>query len=387
MNIVNKVNSDKTLSVTNNSASYQGESNVDVLQFLLPTVLNNLDISNCTISLNLIDDDNLGNVYVLTPETELYNKSYLSYLFPITTEFTQSANNYTYWLTITDAQGSILKTSSSTFKVDKKLNSFNMVVNTKVDIVDSLAISILGKADGLNYVDNFLQLKSGTNPIGQPVFISGGGGGASSAENVAYLNGDITNVKQALDKLLYSELSINLSSPTSLTQEKGTVLSNTVLNWTYSKDIVAQTLNSNTLDVALRTFTDATSFNTNKTYSIGANDGTKAFTKSLTFNFYNGIYYGVATESTYNSAFVVGLTKKLQSAKSTTFTVNCGVGQYIYYACPVTYSVPSFNVGGFDGGFSEVSIFDFTNSSGYVESYQLWRSDNSSLGNTTVVVS
>lgn len=386
MNIVNNVNSDKTLLVSKKITSFQGESNVDVLQFLLPTTLDNLDIANCTVSLNLTDEDNLGNVYILTPETELY-KNYLSYLFPITSEFTQSANNYTYWLTITNAQDVILKTDSSSFKVDKKLNSFNMVSNKKIDIIDSLAISILGKADGLIYADNFLQLKSGTNPIGQPVFISGGGGGASSAENVAYLNGDITNVKQALDKLLYSDLSINLSSPTTLTQEKGTVLSNTVLNWTYSKDIVTQTLNSNALDVALRTFTDTTSFNTNKTYTVGANDGTKAFTKSISFNFYNGIYYGVATESTYNSAFVVGLTKKLQSTKGTTFTVNCGVGQYIYYACPVTYSVPSFNVGGFDGGFSEVSIFDFTNSSGFVESYQLWKSDNSSLGNTTVTVS
>lgn len=53
--------------------------------FLLPTTLDNLDIANCTVSLNLTDEDNLGNVYVLTPETELY-KNYLSYLFPITSE-------------------------------------------------------------------------------------------------------------------------------------------------------------------------------------------------------------------------------------------------------------------------------------------------------------
>lgn len=62
---------------------------------------------------------------------------------------------------------------------------------------------------------------------------------------------------------------------------------------------------------------------------------------------------------------MVGLTKKLQSTKGALFTVNCGVGQYIYYACPATYSVPSFNVGGFDGGFSEVSIFGLHQLSGF----------------------
>ena len=46
-----------------------------------------------------------------------------------------------------------------------------------------------------------------------------------------------------------------------------------------------------------------------------------------------------------------------------------------------------FNVGGFDGGFFKVSTQDYTNPSGHTESYQVWRSDNAGLGQTTVKVS
>lgn len=102
----------------------------------------------------------------------------------------------------------------------------------------------------------------------------------------------------------------------------------------------------------------------------------------------NGVYTGAAVvPSTIDSAFILTLTKSLQSGKGKTFTVNAATGAYIWYACPVRYGTPTFNVGGFDGGFSRVATFDFTNSSGYAERYQVWRSDNAGLGSTTVKVS
>ena len=102
----------------------------------------------------------------------------------------------------------------------------------------------------------------------------------------------------------------------------------------------------------------------------------------------NGVYTGAAeAPATIDSAFILTLTKSLQGGKGKTFTVNAATGAYIWYACPVSYGTPNFNVGGFDGGFSKVATFDFTNSSGYTEEYQVWRSDNAGLGSTTVKVS
>lgn len=115
--------------------------------------------------------------------------------------------------------------------------------------------------------------------------------------------------------------------------------------------------------------------------------GTEA-AKLAVVQWLNGVYTGAAAEpSTIDSAFIQTLSKSLQGrGKDTTFTVFASSGEYIWYACPFRYGTPTFNVGGFDGGFSKVATFDFTNPSGYTESYQVWRSDNTGLGKTTVKV-
>nr|DAL41302.1 MAG TPA_asm: hypothetical protein [Caudoviricetes sp.] len=111
-------------------------------------------------------------------------------------------------------------------------------------------------------------------------------------------------------------------------------------------------------------------------------------TKTASIQWLNGVYTGAAAApATIDSAFIRTLTKSLQSGKGKTFTVNAVTGAYIWYACPVRYGTPAFNVGGFDGGFSKVATVEYTNPSNYTESYHVWRSDNSGLGSTTVKVS
>lgn len=111
-------------------------------------------------------------------------------------------------------------------------------------------------------------------------------------------------------------------------------------------------------------------------------------TKTASIQWLNGVYTGAAAApATIDSAFIRTLTKSLQGGKGKTFTVNAATGAYIWYACPARYGTPNFNVGGFDGGFSKVATLDYTNPSGYTESYQVWRSDNAGLGSTTVTVS
>ena len=62
------------------------------------------------------------------------------------------------------------------------------------------------------------------------------------------------------------------------------------------------------------------------------------------------------------------------------------VNEYIYFCIPVKWDTPTFNVGGFDGGFFKVAEINFTNKSGYTEPYSIWRSDNHSLGSQSVTV-
>ena len=198
---------------------------------------------------------------------------------------------------------------------------------------------------------------------------------------------NIKSVKDALDKLLYFDLTINLSSNKSTTVEKGTTLSNVIFSWSYNKSVNTQSFNNVSLDASIRSYTYTESFNTNKTFILRANDGKKDFSRSIGFSFLNGRYWGVSNSNTYDSNFVKSLSKELASSRAKTFTVNCGSGQHIFYCIPSSFGTPTFTVGGFSGGFNKIQTIQFTNASGFTENYDIWKSTNSNLGNTTVVVS
>lgn len=211
-----------------------------------------------------------------------------------------------------------------------------------------------------------------------------------NAEEVNYFTEadiNIATVKDALDKLLYVPLSISLISNKPTTLEIGTTIDSVVFSWVYNKNIVSQKFNNESLEANLRSYTYNSSFNSNKSFKLEANDGEGDFSKSISFNFLNGRYWGVSNSDIYDSDFVKSLSKELASNKNKTFTVNCGEGQHIFYCVPATFGNCNFKVGGFEGGFTKVDTIQFTNSSGFTESYDIYKSTNSNLGNTTVVVS
>lgn len=124
-------------------------------------------------------------------------------------------------------------------------------------------------------------------------------------------------------------------------------------------------------------------------YSLSATDERgKTVSKNVDVNSYYGVYYGVAAaKSSYDSAFILGLTKSLQSSRATSFTANAGSGQYIYFCAPASFGSCTFKVGGFEGGFSLVKTISFKNTYGVEVNYNIYRSDNASLGSTSVAVS
>lgn len=80
------------------------------------------------------------------------------------------------------------------------------------------------------------------------------------------------------------------------------------------------------------------------------------------------------------------LSSELSNSINKTFTTNCGDGQYIYYIIPTSFGTPKFLVGGFEGGFVLDQYINLTNSYGITQNYQVWKSENPSLGTTTVTV-
>lgn len=196
--------------------------------------------------------------------------------------------------------------------------------------------------------------------------------------------------KKMIDDLAYVPMAINSFSNIVNTVEMGSTVNDVTLNWTLNKQPKTLKLDNEALDVSLRTKAlTAQGIKTDKSWTLSATDERdKTVTKSTKITFLNGVYWGVAeSKDAFDSAFILSLTKGLQASKGKTFTVNAGAGKHIYYAVPTRYGACGFNVGGFDGGFGKVATIDFTNASGYKESYDIYKSDNAGLGSTTVKVS
>ena len=196
--------------------------------------------------------------------------------------------------------------------------------------------------------------------------------------------------KKMIDDLAYVPIAINTFTNNINTVEMGSTVTEVVLNWTYNKTPKVASLDAEQIDVNLKTKTlTGQSIKTNKTFTLSATDERdKTVKKTTAISFLNGVYWGVGVAApTLNSAFILSLTKGLQGSRAKTFTVNAGVGQHIYYAIPTRYGAAAFNVGGFDGGFTKAGTIEFTNGSGYKENYDIYKSDNANLGNTTVKVS
>lgn len=203
-------------------------------------------------------------------------------------------------------------------------------------------------------------------------------------EGISNVSSQCKDIATKMDEIS-NPFNINSFTVSPSIAQKGSTI-NVTVKWSYNKDINSQTLNNATLDATLREKTFS-SVNADVTYTLNAtstNNISKA--KSGTVKFYNGIYYGKSSSTTYDSTLINSLIKVLSDSKARTITVNVGTGEYIYYCLPSRLGTPNFNVGGFDGGFDKVKTVSFTNSDGYTENYDIYKSNNANLGNTTIVV-
>lgn len=102
------------------------------------------------------------------------------------------------------------------------------------------------------------------------------------------------------------------------------------------------------------------------------------------------LYYGITTDTSgFNEADVEGLANSTVSNDNTQTwgSVTAGSGEYLLFAFPTRLGIPTFFVGGFEGGFESPETVSVTNVNGYAENYYVWRSTNANLGATVVTTS
>jgi len=403
----------------------------------------NTDLNICNIFIKLIctdedktiPDDLIVEFAVLKPETDefkpldatLISKEDLLYQVDLTTDYFDIVGKYSCEIRVSGTIENELKCFTSeefdyvvkpniTAKLNKKIKN-----DKNLPILEKLIKDVKEITDGIN--KNEIQMKRDENLVGDNKTIvgainqlredvnSGIGGGTVDLKdyqkkNDEFLNtdektitGGINEVNNKIKKVQESQVEINakiwdiqnpfdISSITlapNISQMGSTV--SPKLTWNYTHDTIkSQTINNTAIENTLRTKT-FTGVTTTTTYTLVAtsNSGVQK-SKTATITFANGVYYGKSTTSTYNSALINSLTKQLSNSKNRTITVNAGAGEYIFYCVPSRLGACSFNVGGFDGGFSKVATVNFTNSDNYAEKYDIYKSDNANLGSTNVTI-
>ena len=226
------------------------------------------------------------------------------------------------------------------------------------------------QTDLTQYLDTFVtELRDLVNPFNQP-----------------YTNSDnpsVSTVGEALDQLLYKELTIQ-STVTPNIAEIGETVPEVKFSWKYNKNITQQSFDGTDIgldirEVALQDVTSTTS------KSLQAFDGetTKKVVMSITFKLAS--YYGVSESTPTNSEEIISrFTRDLNFYKGSSVTITAQDNQYIYLMLPKSMGQVQFYVGGFEGGFQIVDPnFQFTKN-GVTNSYILYKSDNPGLGTTTI---
>ena len=220
------------------------------------------------------------------------------------------------------------------------------------------------------------------------------GGAWTAAENEEALQ--ISQIREQLDKIQadldYTPIAISsMICPQAKTYEKGTVVDAVNISWELNKSPSSQKINNEQLETDVRT-KDYANIASNITYELVVTDERGATSeKSVSLSFVNGVYYGVLKDGqAIDSASVLSLTRNLQASRGITFTASAGAGYRHAFALPAEgYGTPAFKDSetGFQAGFYLAETFEFTNRSGYAETYNVWLSTQMGLGSMTVAVS
>ena len=187
---------------------------------------------------------------------------------------------------------------------------------------------------------------------------------------------ECVDIRARLDALEYKNIVINSFSAAPPVNEFGSSQTIT-LGWSLNKEATSQNINGSPVPGNSKQYTGVT---VSTSYTLSVSDGQTSASKTAYVTFANRIYYGAASDL----ATVTSLSSVLSNDPERTITVDAGAGEYIIYAIPARLGDVTFFVSGFEGGFEDPEEQTLTNSSGYQETYKVYRSTRAGLGETTI---
>jgi hypothetical protein len=210
--------------------------------------------------------------------------------------------------------------------------------------------------------------------------------GATTIGNAVFTATNATAARQALGLQSYSLTLTNSVNDV----EIGSTVSNVTIGWTIAPTdatyavrtlVGASQTNSitNNSSTLARTGLALTS---NTTWTLTVGDGlgvTNAATTSV--NFLNYMIWGRSANTTLSNSNIQtlhtnggGSSRAFATSRSRSFTMDGG-GQFIFIAYPAGFGSASFTVGGLPNTAFTLTTNSYTNASGYVTNYLLYRTD------------
>jgi len=168
------------------------------------------------------------------------------------------------------------------------------------------------------------------------------------------------------------------------------VTANVVLTWNYNADIISQTINSSTILVSLRTFSE--SITTNKLYTlIGNSSYSRLVTLNKTVKFVNPYYIGTSTLTSPASSDILAMTSyaddtnNIDNLNSKVINFNF-TGSRMVIAIPSTKTISAIKD---PNGFNITSSFTTSSLTINGIAYTIWVFNNivDANGNYTIITS
>lgn len=209
--------------------------------------------------------------------------------------------------------------------------------------------------------------------------------GANKAALIRYTNlsePTVTNVEEALDLLLYVSPSISSFSNSVGTVEIGSTVTGVVLTWSYNKTMTTATLtDAGSISAALLTYSfSGLSLTSNKTYTLTAGDGTNTTSSSTSVYFRHKRYWGTNSSTSILDADIIAMSKEFSTTRVKSVWSQNGNGEYIYYCYPASWGAAEFWVNGLLNTSWTLTTRAFVNSSGYSESFRIYRTNTVQYG-------
>ena len=187
-----KLDDDMDLTITVNEPIYRGDNLNQKITYLVPKLVNEIDMLVATAYLCYIRADGAPDIIMLERSDEPYNEAYYQYTIPVTCKMTKFPGEVCTWMQIyagTPSNPTTAKSGECTLQIQDSKNmddymcdyqmtalyQLTHTMNTAIEEMnETIETAIEAKADNIvfNDEDNTIQLTSNGVPVGDKIVVN-----------------------------------------------------------------------------------------------------------------------------------------------------------------------------------------------------------------------